>query len=280
MGQTFAAHRLAGLVRPMTPEEYTTLARDIRERGLRTPIVLYDGQILDGRHRYRACLDLGIPIRTTTFAGTEDEAKAFVYSENYARRHLSSKDRKDMIDAELKRDPSQSDRAIAEKAKVHHETVGTARKRLESAGEVAKSATIVGKDGVKQPRAKAKPAVAAPITQRLDELRLLASEGHNGEQIAARFGVCAEYLRRLARRHRITIAADVVTGRGTPKIVASRVVVETVNALAGIAHGIKLVRGGSLDIAQADAAAMLHEVKEALRQINWLVTQLKESTHG
>ncbi|WP_374356448.1 hypothetical protein [Thermomonas sp.] len=51
------------------------------------PIVLLDGKILDGRHRYRGCLDVGVEPRFTDFTG--DDPVAYVTSENAARRHLT-----------------------------------------------------------------------------------------------------------------------------------------------------------------------------------------------
>src|SRR5215470_4823119 len=48
------AHPIAELVPSMTPDQYGALVYDIREHGLRTPIVMYEGKVLDGRHRLRA----------------------------------------------------------------------------------------------------------------------------------------------------------------------------------------------------------------------------------
>jgi ParB-like chromosome segregation protein Spo0J len=55
-----SVHPLANLLPDMTAEEYEGLKASIKERGQEVPILLLNGQILDGRHRYRACLDLGI----------------------------------------------------------------------------------------------------------------------------------------------------------------------------------------------------------------------------
>jgi hypothetical protein len=84
------AHPIAELVPHMTPDQYGALMDDIREQGLRTPIVMYEGMVLDGRHRARAWYDLhgNWDVLSTEFKGTAEEAIAFVRSHNIKRRHL------------------------------------------------------------------------------------------------------------------------------------------------------------------------------------------------
>lgn len=55
-----APHPLADLFPPMTDEEYQALKEDIARNGHQLPIVLYEGMVLDGCHRLRACKELGI----------------------------------------------------------------------------------------------------------------------------------------------------------------------------------------------------------------------------
>jgi len=86
-----AIHPIADIFPPMSAEEYAALVQDIRERGLLEPIWLYDGQVLDGRHRSRACQELGIEPETREYTG--DDPLGFVVSLNLKRRHLSESQR-------------------------------------------------------------------------------------------------------------------------------------------------------------------------------------------
>jgi ParB-like chromosome segregation protein Spo0J len=88
-------HSLADLIPPMSDQEFTELKRSIDAQGLIEPITIYDDQVLDGRHRYRACRELGIEPKTTIFrdGGDEDAALKFVIAKNIARRHLTESQR-------------------------------------------------------------------------------------------------------------------------------------------------------------------------------------------
>ena len=126
-------HALATIVPDMLTDEYIALVANIKENGLQQPITLFEGQVLDGRHRLRACIEANVPICAVEFHGTREEAKAHVLSLNYYRRHLSYEQKQQIVADELKHDPAQSDRAIAKKAKVGHQTVGRARAKMDAA---------------------------------------------------------------------------------------------------------------------------------------------------
>lgn len=83
----YEPHELSLAFPDMALDQYRRLADDIKAHGLHHPIVLFDGAILDGRHRYRACVEVGVEPRFTTFDGTDPVA--YVTSENAARRHLT-----------------------------------------------------------------------------------------------------------------------------------------------------------------------------------------------
>lgn len=85
------AHPLASLFPVMIPAEYAEFKKDIETNGLHEPIVLYEGQILDGRNRYQACCELSIELATTEYTG--DDPIGFVLSKNLHRRHLDASQR-------------------------------------------------------------------------------------------------------------------------------------------------------------------------------------------
>ena len=86
-------HPLCSIFPQMSDEEFDALRDDIEQHGQRDAIVLWDGQILDGRHRMQACLALGIEPKFRTVEMTWEEAKAYVLSVNLTRRHLDASQR-------------------------------------------------------------------------------------------------------------------------------------------------------------------------------------------
>lgn len=85
-------HPAANLFPLITGEDFEALKADIRANGQLEPIWTYQGQILDGRNRYRACVDLGLEPLTREWSG-EGSLVQFVLSLNLHRRHLSSSQR-------------------------------------------------------------------------------------------------------------------------------------------------------------------------------------------
>jgi hypothetical protein len=61
-------HPLAELIPEASNEEYKALKESIRKNGIRERIWLFEEKILDGRHRHRAGVEVGYPLRPATFA--------------------------------------------------------------------------------------------------------------------------------------------------------------------------------------------------------------------
>jgi hypothetical protein len=82
-------HDVAKLFPLMEGEAFEQLKADIRASGLREPIWIYQGKIIDGRNRLRACHELGLTPATREWDGIGSLVE-FVVSLNLHRRHLDS----------------------------------------------------------------------------------------------------------------------------------------------------------------------------------------------
>lgn len=88
-------------MKPITPHPYAlilprhsdadfkALKESIEKHGLQNAVVLYQGKVLDGLGRQRACVELGMLPRYKQFAGKNVSALDFVRIENLERRHLT-----------------------------------------------------------------------------------------------------------------------------------------------------------------------------------------------
>jgi hypothetical protein len=164
-------HELACLFPLMPDDELAALADDIEANGLREPLWLYEGKILDGRNRYRACVLKDIDQRVEHYRGKDP--LGFVVSKNLHRRHLTESQRA-MVAARLAnlRAPKVgSCKAVADSAEslsVSERLVDAARTVVESGvpelaeavdkGEAAASAAA---EVAKLPKAEQRKAVKA-----------------------------------------------------------------------------------------------------------------------
>lgn len=70
--------------------KFEEFAEEIKQQGLINPIVMHpDGSILDGRNRYKACIEKGIEPRFVTWDGSGGTEATFVWQVNSVRRHLT-----------------------------------------------------------------------------------------------------------------------------------------------------------------------------------------------
>lgn len=90
----YGFHRLAMDFPPMPADQYEALKADIEANGIRQPVLVWQGAIVDGRNRYRAARDLGLgsdgfPVSVLPDDLPEAEVAQLVRSHNLAHRHLS-----------------------------------------------------------------------------------------------------------------------------------------------------------------------------------------------
>lgn len=86
-------HPLASMFPPMTSAEFSALVEDIRQHGQKEPVLLFEGLVVDGRHRWSACAALGIDPESVEWDGDEESLIRHIISTNLHRRHLSPTDR-------------------------------------------------------------------------------------------------------------------------------------------------------------------------------------------
>jgi hypothetical protein len=89
--QSLEFHPIANAFPLMEGDAFRELVEDVRKNGQQQPILTYEGRILDGRNRYRACLEAGEEPWTEPWQG-KSPVEA-VLSLNLHRRHLSSSQR-------------------------------------------------------------------------------------------------------------------------------------------------------------------------------------------
>lgn len=242
MTATYTMHRLAEVVPPMTGEEYAELKTDIKIHGLREPITLYEGKILDGKHRYRACRELGVEIKTRNLPSNGSPLE-YIISENVKRRHLTTGQRaalalelrplveRELAESESPRKSGGSHRTpavevAAQYVRVHPSAVETYAKVVKEAPDLAKqvrAGTLPLYAAQEQYRARQpKPKPKAPTVAELSDRARTAATAFaksvaaltkaRGDMTfmelwaiwAAIFEVQG-YLERIAREHRLPV---------------------------------------------------------------------------
>lgn len=89
--KTLPYHPLANLFPLLQGRDYESLCANIAANGQLHPIVLCDGKILDGRNRYRACIDL--KIEPWLDGDAPVDPLGYVLASNLHRRHLNESQR-------------------------------------------------------------------------------------------------------------------------------------------------------------------------------------------
>jgi hypothetical protein len=153
-------HPLAKKFPLLNGAEFRELVEDVRKHGLREPIVMHEGAIIDGRNRYRACLQAKVEPTYREFdPSKEGDPIAFVFSANVHRRHLKAKEKRELLVKLVAAAPEKSDRMLAEEAKVDHKQISRARAKAEATGAVAPVERHIGKDG----KSRRQPAHRPPV---------------------------------------------------------------------------------------------------------------------
>ncbi len=138
------------LLDPLSPEDYAALETDILERGVMMPIEFdEDGNVIDGHHRLAICEKHGITDYPSVVrkGWTEQQKRTHSRRMNLARRQLTAKQRRRLVEAELRDSPADSNRKIGATLGVDHKTVATVRRDLETTGEIPHLDVVTGMNG-------------------------------------------------------------------------------------------------------------------------------------
>lgn len=131
------------------------LTASIREVGLTDPIVLLDGQILDGRGRYECCLRAKVTPRFVDWRSLPESAVMtpldFVLARNVHRRDLGDAGRTEAFRNVLTMEPSRPDSFFADHFRMAPATVKKMRAELDATGEVPDPGYRTMEDGTTRP---------------------------------------------------------------------------------------------------------------------------------
>lgn len=173
------------LLPPLSDDEYASLKTDIAQHGVLVPVELdTEGRLLDGHHRLRIWGELraeGVKVpdypRIVRAGLSEDDKVAHVLALNLARRHLTPKQRAEVVGTlRLK---GWSLRRIAQVVGVHHDTV---RRDLSIVGIPTMPDRIQRRNGGTYPARRASVMVHGIR----DERRALAALTELGDQVPGR----------------------------------------------------------------------------------------------
>ena len=157
VGDSFPINeKLAGLVPMAVPAEQAALTTNIMENGLKEPVVLFKGEVVDGRCRSLACAAAGVAIRGRDLDDELTEAEVAIYVKSVnTRRNLSTAQKIMVASKESQKGGSKSLTDIAKSWAISRGILISAnyiaKKRPEFVEPLFNGMTvsIVNKDGIK-----------------------------------------------------------------------------------------------------------------------------------
>jgi hypothetical protein len=268
-------HEAADIFPRMTDEEFQAFKQDIAENGLQTAIVtIPDGQIIDGRHRWRACMETHTQPRYQVYHGNP---WTYVISANLHRRHLNTSQRAMVVARIADRKPGLRNQAAPRKRGADHlpPTQGQAAELLNIGLSSVTDARRVMRRGT-------------------PELRELVDDGLAAVSTAARVSgmdqdIQREFVNRVRGGERPTDVARVPIEIPPPAIKRKLVPVTTFtganadalsSGLIGIHMAFKDVTSIDTDVSSTLAKTLGGQIKTTKTVLNRLQKLLAEVTEG
>lgn len=299
-------HPAADFFPLLQPQAFEELKADIARVGLLQPIWTYEGLILDGRNRYKACIELGIEPRFQEYVG--DCPVAGAWSLNGRRRHLSKRELAliavkmlPALKAEAKKRQGQrSDLNIPPVPVGPNSNVSTGEASAQAAKIVGVGKTIINEAAALQrdrpdlyervekgelsvdKAAKIKRGIylppdtqlKQPKAKRLADIERLASEGYRAQQISQELGIGIQRVRELANAAGIVLP-DATIGK-VHDIKAKRVIEETATGLEGYVIGLRTINLSALGLTADAAMELATSIGQSLKALQNLRKHLLE----
>jgi ParB-like chromosome segregation protein Spo0J len=266
-----AVHPLAALIPEMDDGQYEELRADIERNGLLDAIVLHEHMVLDGRHRLRACEEIGVEPRFVEFAEFDAPSPVeFVVSKNLKRRHLTPSQRAALVTEFLP--------AYEAEAKQRQGT----RTDLATSGstdpEVAKEpvrarekvAALVGVSGASVDRAKRVQREDPEVFEQVKSGERSLHDADNKLRARAKANGESRYV--TSGHDHAAPGFEIESERDELRAQAhKRKIIDVVSTLSGFARGID-----SIDVNRARAAISDEELREWDRSLGSSFAKLRQ----
>ena len=165
----------------MEGQSFRDLCDDIQEHGLIEPIWMWHGQIIDGRNRYRACLEVDVEPRMREYPCAESELVPFVVSLNLKRRHLNEAQRA-MVAAKIANlgegRPKETAGIQAVSQSNAAELLNVSRDSVHQARKVQQQGTPELVKAVEQGKVSVSAAAAIASQPKEEQRRVIAADDH------------------------------------------------------------------------------------------------------
>jgi hypothetical protein len=298
--ERYEIHPICACVPDMQAEEYALLREDIQRRGrIREPLVLFEGKILDGRHRYLVHQETAVPFTTIEFdLAVEGDPVEFVNARTI-RRSMSATQRAVMsvkLQAFAQEREAAAKRNDANRRTAAQKNGAAERQRRSSTSDAGRTSEKLAKRTGASPRmieratrllSKGHPDLISAVDKGAMTLTEAETYLDFGKATQARIAAEPDRAKRLQRgvnattrhnthinRHNREVRApdfgDVFVGH--LEATASRLAFHcNLNSTAEIVAAFK-----TLDVGERDFALRLHCVKPLIEAIVQIAEQLPE----
>ncbi|NBA93447.1 ParB N-terminal domain-containing protein [Pseudomonas sp. R5(2019)] len=194
MSVEYEFHTLAMLFPKIVGERFESLVASIKANGVRIPIVIYQGKILDGVNRYLATKELGVECPTQVYEG--DDPLTYVADLNLQQRDLTYDERKKIAAAMTNLGHGSNQH----KAKVEPPVGGSSEEVAPVSAKAAATKMHVSQRSVERERAKQKAEASPEVNKSVEAGTMSLRAAVNTLKPDTRKDVLADVIARRAKK--------------------------------------------------------------------------------